>query len=383
MNSFSLSENQAMLAESARKYVERGYDAKVRAASLAHPHALMPERWHEFAEMGWLALPLPEDAGGLGGSLADSCVLAEELGRGLVLEPWIACALMGAGLLAEAGSAAQRAHWLPALAAGERRVALAAWEPGGRFDATHVTCRAEPDGDGYRLHGVKEIVLGAAGADAVIVSAQINATDGRLAPGLFLVDAASLAGRLVPHALVDGSGAAQLRLDGVRVAADARLDGAPDSARALDRALDCAIVAHAAQTVGVMARALEITLEYLKTRKQFGRVIAGNQVIQHRLVDLYVAVEEGRALVRAAAHAFAGSDAERRLHASAARVHVAQAARLAWEEAVQLHGAIGMTDEYVLGAYVKTLALAHSLFGDAEQHLERMAVAEERLRPQA
>ncbi len=379
MSAFSLDDNQLMLADSGRKYIERGYGKAVRAASLADAHGCAPARWNEFAEMGWLALPLPEAEGGLGGSLADMCVLAEELGRGLVVEPWIASGMMAATLLATAGSPTQRGHWLPALAAGEMRAAFAAWEAGSRFDATHVGTVAEAFDGGYRLNGVKELVLGAPGADALLVCAACKAADGVPRPALFMLEPGMPGLELQAYAMVDGRHAAHLSMQNVTVPADQRLDTGGDVALAIGLAIDRALVVQCAETTGAMARALEITLDYLKTRKQFGRVLAGNQVLQHRLVDLHVAIEETRALTRAAALAFAGAEDERDRYVAAAKAYASQAARLVWEEAVQLQGAIGMTDEYHLGAYVKHLAVSHTLFGDSDQQFERMARVEDRL----
>ena len=380
MSTFTLSENQVMLAESARKYVERGYGTAVRAASLAHADGCAPERWDELAGMGWLGLPLPEAGGGLGGTLADICVLAEELGRGLVVEPWLASGVLGATLLAAAGTPAQRATWLPALAAGDQRVAFAAWEPGSRFDATQVNARAERVDGAYRLNGAKELALGAAGADAVIVCAACSVADGTSQAALFLLDAGMPGLELQTYAMVDGRHAAHLRMHHVIAAEEARLDANVDAARAIRMALEDTILVQCAETTGAMARALEITLDYLKTRKQFGRVLASNQVLQHRLVDLHVAIEETRALVRAAAVVVStGTDDERGRYVAGTKAYASQAARLVWEEVVQLHGAIGMTDEYLIGAYVKHLAVSHTLFGDAEQHLECLAGLEDRL----
>ena len=379
MSAFTLDENQRMLAESARKYIERGYDKAVRAASLADPHGCAPLRWSEFAAMGWLALPLPEAEGGLGGSLADMCVLAEELGRGLVVEPWITSGVMAATLLASAATPTQRGYWLPALAAGEKRVAFAAWEAGSRFDATQVGTVADAVDGGYRLNGVKELVLGAPGADALMVCAACAAPAGASRPTLFMLEPAMPGLDLQTYAMVDGRHAGHLRMRNVTVPAEQRLDAGGDAAQAIGLAIDRAIVVQCAETTGAMARALEITLDYLKTRKQFGRVLAGNQVLQHRLVDLHVAIEETRALTRAAALAFAGAEDERRRYVAAAKAFASQAARLTWEEVVQLQGAIGMTDEYQLGAYVKLLAVSHTLFGDSEQQWERMAMIEDRL----
>ena len=377
MSTFALNENQVMLAESARKYVERGYGSAARAASLAHPHGCVPERWAEFAEMGWLALPLPEADGGLGGSLADMCVLAEEMGRALVVEPWLASGVLAATLLANAGTAEQRATWLSALAAGEKRIAFAAWEPDSRFDATQVSTQAQTVAGGYRLDGVKELALGAGGADALIVCAQLKAADGSMAPALFLLEAGTPGLKVQGYAMIDGRHAAQVTLSNVMVPTAARLAAGVDAAAAIAHAIDTAVVVQCAETTGAMARGLEITLDYLKTRKQFGKVLAANQVLQHRLVDLHVAVEETRALVRAAALVSDASAAERGYYTAAAKAFACQAARTTWEELVQLQGAIGMTDEYVIGAFVKHLAASHALFGDVDAHLERLATRED------
>ena len=374
-----MDENQTMLADSARKYVERGYTPAARVASLASPHGCSAERWQEFAEMGWLMLPLPQDDGGLGGSLADMCVLAEGLGRALVVEPFIASGVMAASLLADTGNPGQRAHWLPALAAGEKRIAFAAWEPGGRFDAAHIGTRAEPVDGGYRLTGTKELVAGAPGADALLVAARLTGTDGASQPALFLIEPGAAGMSLQPYAMIDGRHAAHLKLDRVTLPADARLEAGADVLQAITLAVDRATLVSCAESVGAMAKALEITLEYVKTRKQFGRVLAGNQVLQHRLVDVHVAIEETRALVFAAARVFTGPELERQTYVSAAKAYASQAARLVWEETVQMHGAIGMTDEYQLGRYVRHLAAFCTLFGDAEQQLERLANLEERL----
>lgn len=380
MTPSSLDDNQAMLAESARKYAERRYTPETRTASLAAPHGCATERWQEFADMGWLALPLPEADGGFDSPLADLCVVAEELGRAVIAEPWIACGVMAASLLAATGNEAQRARWMPAIADGTRRVAFAAWETGSRFDASHIGMRAERlDGGGYRLTGSKELALGAPGADLLIVAALCDDAQGKAVPALFMVAPGTAGLDMRSYAMVDGRHAAHLRLHDVVVASDARLDQAPDVLRAIHWAIDRAVVVTCAETTGAMARALELTLDYLKTRKQFGRILASNQALQHRLVDLHVAIEETRVLVHAAAAAFTGSAMQRQAHVAAAKAYTAQAARQVWEEAVQMHGAIGMTDDYVLGGYTRYLAAAHTLFGDAEHHLERLAEVEDQL----
>lgn len=343
------SDEQRMLADSARKVFARGDTGTA-------------PRWQEFAELGWLALPVPEAHGGLGGSLADLCVLAEELGRGLSDQPFVASSVLAGMLLADVAPPALSDAWLGALADGSKRVAFAPWEPRARHDARAIAARARPDGAAWRIAGAKALALGAAGADAWLLATRT--ADARL--GLFLVEAGAPGLQLQEHALYDGRQAASLQLD----AAPATLlcEGPDAEMHAhIASALERAAIVHAAETVGTMARAFEITSEYVATRQQFGKPISTHQVIQHRLVDLYVEIEEARALVRAAA-----AEPQPAM-ASAAAALVALTARHVWEESIQLHGAIGMTEEYAVGACVRRLALAASAYGDSHHHLAALA----------
>jgi len=379
MNDTLTEDNQAMLAESARKYVERGYTPAARAESHDSANGCSPQRWNEFAELGWLALPIPESDGGLGGSVPEMCALAEQLGHGLITEPLIASGITAATLFAATASPQQRARWLPSLADGSKRIAFAAWEPQSRFDASKIKARAELVDGGYRLTGIKELVAGAPGADALLVSALCDAPGGTSRVALFLIERDAAGLELQSYAMVDGRHAAHVHLKGVSVGEDARLAAAQDVMHAIDIAMDLTMLVLCAETTGVMANALQTTLDYLRQRKQFGRVIASNQALQHRLVDMHVAIEETRALVNVAAQVFSGDKQQRRSYVAAAKAFTAQAARLLWEESVQMHGAIGLTNEYKLGRYVRYLATAHIYFGDVEHHLERLAVIEDQL----
>ena len=364
----------SMLADSARDYVQRGYGESVRTASMADPHGCSAARWREFAEMGWLGLAVAESDGGLGGSVHDICSVAEAMGRALVVEPFVACAVLGAGILSAAVDPGLRRAWLPGIVAGRLRLACAPWEDTTALDHRRITTQAQADSGGHRLRGHKSLVPGGHGADAWLLAAHVG-DGGEL--GLFLVPAGAAGLRVVPRTLIDGQHAVQLDLDGV-IAQATLLCAGPDVVLAvLETALARATVAHCAETVGAMQRAFDITLDYLKTRKQFGRTIASNQVVQHRLVDLFVEIEEARAATYAAAAMLdqnpAAETALSRRQVSGAKACVAQAARLVWSESVQLHGAIGMTDEYVLGSYVKRLAVATGLYGSLEHHLEQLA----------
>ena len=370
-----LQDNSQMLADSARVYMERGYGEAVRNTSLAHPQGCVPQRWQEFAELGWLALPITERDGGLGGSLAEICVVTQAMGQALVNEPYLACAVLGSMLLASVAPDAVRQQWLPALADGSKRIAFAPWEAGLDMDFRRIDTTAHRDATGWRLQGDKYLVPGGAGADAWIVAARV-ADGAELA--LFLLAANGNGIHATAQVLYDGQHSVQLRLENA-VAAEPLLQGPAAQVLArLEQAMLVATVAHCAETVGTMQRAFDITLDYLKTRKQFGKTIASNQVVQHRLVDLHVEIAEARALTASTAAQLAslqleGDSSAARRQVGATRACIVRTARHVWEESVQLHGAIGMTDEYQVGRYVKRLALACTLFGALEEQLEELA----------
>lgn len=364
MTTISMTDERQMLIDSARRFVERGYGAAVRDASIAHAEGCLPDTWQNFGEFGWLALPLPEAAGGLGGALADIALLAEELGRGAVNEPFVACAVLAHGLLAQFHADEAVAGWLPDLMDGSRRVALSS------AAGLHASATAE----GFALTGNSALLVGAAGADAYLVAAEAAAS-GEPAVQLFLVPADAPGLAIEVLSLYDGQRAVRLAFTQVAVSHALWRGTARQCQDLLRLPADRAALAHAAVAVGTMQRAFEITLDYLKTRKQFGRSIATNQVIQHRLVDLMVEIEEARALVHAAVHAVdtAHDAAATRRLVAAAQACIAQTVRQVWKESVQLHGAIGMTQEYELGQYVKRLAAVPAQQGSEQLHLEQLA----------
>ena len=375
MSAYTLTEQQEMLADSARHYLSRSKTAK--------PHARQnddqvnhPTRWSEMADLGWLALPVPESYGGLSGSMADICALTEELGRGVVNEPYIASAVLAGMLLADVAPQAVLDEWLPALADGSKRVALAAWEPGARFDLAEVKACAMQVGADWQLEGQKVLVLGGGGADGLLVSACISGSPDL---GLFLLPAGGPGQQLIAQTLFDGQGSAELTVHQASGATLLCRGERSELLGQLELALDRTVLAHCADTVGASARAFEITREYLGTRSQFGKPIAANQVVQHRLVDMFIEIEEARSLMRMTANLYdataSKSDPELQRYLAATKAYVAQVAHHVWEESVQLHGAIGMTQEYEVGAYVRRLALASNLFGDAALHLERVATS--------
>jgi alkylation response protein AidB-like acyl-CoA dehydrogenase len=367
---FTLTVEQQMLQDSVRRFVERTYDFESRAARAKSRQEGDPAHWAMFADNGWLAAALPEEFGGLGGSPIDAAVIARELGRGLVLEPYLGCAVLAAQTLAAGGSAAQKDRLLPGLASGTRRAALAYSEPASRGMPEPIAARARRVGASYLLDGRKSLVLGARGADTFIVSANLVDEHARLVGlTLFLVDGDSpgLARQALP--LHDGTWAEELTL--VDVAVDPRgLIGEPGQGLdALGAGLAHGIVALSAELVGVMERAIELTADHLKTRKQFGVAIGSFQALQHRIADMAAEMELARSMLFAALASIANEDpATRRRTLSAAKALIGRAARRVCAEAIQLHGGIGMTEEYAVGHYYKRAVVADLLLGSSERH---------------
>ena len=374
-------DERAMLRDAALRYVERDYPMAARRVALASSDGFSRERWRAFADMGWLALGLPEDCGGIGDA-ADAEVVAHALGRALALEPWLANVGLAAPLLAGLrasvgpGSGESCRALLAGLAAGETLLAVGAWEPQGRHDAFDVTTRATRTARGWRLDGVKTLVLGGAAADVLLVVAR-ESGEARDRRGLsaFAVPAETPGLARRGHPTYDGRQTADLRLDGVDLPADALL-GEPGGAwAALEAAIDHATALGCAEAVGTMERVLETTRAYLQQRRQFGRTLVSNQVLRHRLVDLWVPIEQARAIAGAAVARLGDTADARRRAVSIAKAYVSPAARRCGEEGIQLHGAIGMTDETEIGQAAKRLIGFANLLGDEAWHLERVVPA--------
>lgn len=366
---FSLSEEQRLLKETVDRLVRDQYGFETRQKAAASEEGFSRAMWATFAELGLLAVPFPEDVGGLGGGGVDLMVVAEAFGRGLVVEPYLATVVLGGGLVELAGSDDQKAGILGRVVAGETLLAFAHGEPQGRYDLADVATRAERRGDGWRLTGRKSVVISGDAADTLIVSARVSGNPGDAdGIGLFLVSrgAAGLAVRGNPT--IDGGRSAEVVLEAVT--ADAL--GEPGNAHpAIEAAVARGIVALAAEAVGAMEVACETTLDYLKTRKQFGRPIGSFQALQHRMVDMRTELEQARSMAILAAARLGADRVERERAASAAKVTIGRAGRHVAEEAIQLHGGIAMTWEYALAHYAKRLVMIDHLLGDVDHHTER------------
>ena len=371
-----LSEDQELLAKTAADFVsEHSPVARIRELrDRSDPDGFSRSLWKQMAELGWVGIPFPESLGGADMGLAELAVVLEELGRKLAPEPFLSSVLLAGQVILRAGSEAQQQAWLPDLVRGERLLALAYQEPGSRHDlASHAT-RAERSEDGWRISGEKIAVLDGASADAFVVSAR---TDGgereRAGITLFLLprDAAGLG--VEAQRRVDSRNAALLHLDRVPVSADAQVGVAGEGLAVLEEVVDLATVGLCAEMLGSMSEAFERTLEYLRQRKQFGVPIGSFQGLKHRAAHLFIEVELCRSAVMAAARAVDEGNPEAAKLVSLAKARCSEAAVLVTNEAVQMFGGIGMTDEHEIGFYMKRARVAEQTFGDATHHRERWA----------
>lgn len=370
---FGYTPEQLALRETLQRFVAREYRFEQRQALLACELGFSAAAWRTYAELGLLALPFPESLGGLNGSATDVMLAMEQIGRGLLLEPYLPTVVLAGGLLVDFANRAQAAPLIESLIAGELKLALAHGEPRARYQLAHVATTAEQQGAGWRLRGHKAVVLGGPSADRLIVSARTNG-EVRDCHGisLFLVDARAEGVKLRAYATHDGTRAADIQLDQVQVGADA-LVGLPDQALpAIERAVDLAIAALCAEAAGIIQALNESTLEYLKTRKQFGVPIGGFQALQHRMADMAVAAEQAQSMAILAAVRVNSADAAlRRRAVSGAKAYIGQAARFVGQQAVQLHGGMGVTDALIVSHYFKRLTAIGLTFGDADYHLTR------------
>jgi alkylation response protein AidB-like acyl-CoA dehydrogenase len=372
---FDYNEEQQLLADSVRRFVRKDYDFERRKAILASAEGYSEEVWGTFAEMGLFALPLAPDYGGFGGGAVDLMAVMEAFGEALVVEPYLATIGLGARLVARTGSEAQKQAILPRVAQGKLKLAFAHTEKDARYDLARVAARATKSGGGWILEGEKRVVLGAPCADWLLVSATSGA-----GASLFLVERKAAGVSLNSYRTLDGMRAADVVLARVQVGADALLGREGEALGAIEEAVDFATALVCAEAVGAMKYANEATLEYLKTRKQFGVPIGTFQALQHRMVDMFVAAEQARSMATlAASKADSAADAaERKRAISAAKIRICDACRHISQESVQLHGGMGMSEEMKVSHAFRRLTIIGQQFGDADHHLERFANLEKR-----
>ncbi|MFC0588242.1 acyl-CoA dehydrogenase family protein [Novosphingobium aquiterrae] len=371
---FTLTDEQNLLRASLGQFLQHRYGFAERTAASRGETGYRAEIWSALAnELGVLGMTIPEANGGLGGGAVEQMILMEEAGRALLLEP-VSETLFQAGWLLEQAGGALAEQLLPQIAGGALKLAVALGEPDMRYDLADISTRAVRAGTGWRLDGVKAMVMAAPWADRLIVPARTSGQAGD-ADGLslFVVDPAAAGVKLHPYPTIDGRRAADIELAGVTLPVEAQVGPVGGALALLEEVRDRAIAAQAAEAAGLLDKLLADTVEYTKQRQQFGQPISSFQVLQHRMVDMYMQVEMVRSAAVLAALKLDGDPAERAKAASAAKVTVANACRFIGQNAVQLHGGMGMTDELPIGHYFKRATLIESEHGTADWHLARHA----------
>jgi alkylation response protein AidB-like acyl-CoA dehydrogenase len=371
---FSFTEEQTLLRNSVSKYLADNYAFDAWRKFTRSDAGRDPKHWQQFSELGLFAIALPEEHGGLGGGPVDSMIIAEEFGKALVVEPYVPTVVIGGGVLKYGGSNAQKAEWMPKIASGESMMAFAFAEPQGRYNLADLKTTAKKNGAHYVLNGQKAVVVAAPWADTLIVTARTAGAQ-RDANGIsvFLVDKKSKGLSIRDYPTWDGGRASEVTFENVEVPAD-RMIGQQDNGLLLtERVVDEAIAATCADATGAMKVLVDATVEYSKQRKQFGVPIGKFQVLQHRMVDMFVNYEQAVSITLMVTLKLDEDDTERKKAASAAKAEIGKAGRFIGQGAVQIHGGMGMTDELNVGHYFKRLTMIDALYGSTDHHLKRYA----------
>ena len=374
---FEYSDEQRLFSETLRKFLNTGYGFDARAKIISSSAGFSEDVWAAMAEMGILGVPFDAEHGGFGGNTVDMMVVMEALGEALVVEPYLATVGLGGRFIARGGTAAQQKQILPSLIAGKTKMAFAQTEPGARYELARVSTRATPSGDGWVLEGDKRAVLHGGCADLLVVSARTGGAEGD-ARGIsvFLVERRAPGVTVSEYRGLDNLRLADVRLSGVRVARAGLLGAEGGGWSLIEEVVDYATALVCAEAVGAIKYAHDATLDYLKTRRQFGVPIGSFQALQHRMVDILIAYEQARSIACLACVKVETADgAERRRIVSAAKIKIADTARHVSQEAVQLHGGMGMTEELKISHTFRRLTTIAQTFGDADHHLARFAAA--------
>jgi pimeloyl-CoA dehydrogenase small subunit len=374
---FDLSEEQRLLKESVDGLLKTSYDFDQRKKYAKEKGGWSKSVWTKLAEQGLLGLPFSEEDGGFGAGAVETMIVMEALGRALVLEPYLATVILAGGFLRRGGSAAQKAAHLPGIIDGSKTFAFAQLEKNSRYDLGDVSAKVKKTGAMWVLDGEKFVVLNGESADTFIVTARTKGERrDRNGIGVFLVPANAKGISIRSYPTQDGLHAADVSFSGVVIDADAAIGDPENALPLIEQVVDDARAALCAEAVGAMDESLKSTVEYLKTRTQFGVPIGSFQVLQHRAADMFVAVEQARSMAMFATMAADFEDPKQRTNAiAAAKVQVGKSLKFVGEQAIQLHGGVGMTMEYKIGHYFKRLTMIENTFGDSGYHLTRVSDA--------
>lgn len=364
---FNLSEEQNMLKDSVTRFVQDEYDFESRRANAASDLGFNPKNWQTFADLGWLSIPFDEAHGGFGGGATDVMAVMEEMGKGLVVEPFVATVLMFGGLLNKSGNAALQDANIEKVIDGSLQGAFAYLERQSRFELADVKTTAKADGNDFVLNGEKTVVSNGAAANKVVVSARTSGGQcDEAGITLFLIDTDAAGVERTSYRLMDGQLVANIKLTDVRVAAEQVLGDVDNGYSIIESVVADVTIALCAEALGIMQKLTTTTIEYTKTRQQFGVAISSFQALQHRMVDMFMAGEQAKSILyRAVCAAESGAD-DLAKNIAALKVMIGRNGKLIGDEAIQLHGGMGLTDELDVGHYVKRLMMINTTFGDAD-----------------
>ena len=369
---FTFNEEQTLIQDQVDQFVLKEYDWETRQSLSNSELGFGQENWQKFAALGWLGISVSEDSGGFGGSAIESMLIMEAFGKGLVVEPFLETMIMSGGLIDAHGSDQQKASILEPAISGEMHLALAYAEPQSRFNLSDVVTEAKSEGDNFVLNGYKSVVMNGPSANKILVSARTSGSQlEENGLTLFIVDADSNGLNKTNYKTVDGRRASDISLENVTVSKDDVIGSVDSGFEILDSAIDKAILAISAEAVGAMEVLYKATVEYTKTREQFGTAIGKFQVLQHRMVDMFMEYEQCKSLLYMATMKQEEGAADAKKAISGLKYQVGKAGKFIGQQAVQLHGGMGVTDELNVGHYFKRLTTIGTIFGNTDYHLKK------------
>lgn len=369
---FELSEEQTLLENMVTSFVRDDYNWETREKIVKTEEGWKPENWSKFAELGLLSVPFSENHGGLGGTAVDSMIVMEQFGKGLVVEPFMPSILLSGKLISKLASESQANDIIPKIMEGGSRYVFAYAEPQSRFDLSDVKTSAVKDGDSYTVNGFKSVVFGASMATHIIIAARTSG-DQRSEDGitLFMADIKSDGITLQTYPTIDEYRASEVVIENLKISSDMILGEVDKAYETIEEVIDLATIAACSEALGVLQILKDSTVDYCKQRKQFGQPISKNQAIQHKLVDMMIEYEQAKSILYAAVTADLNDTVQRKKSVSAAKARIGQSIKFVGETAIQLHGGMGMVDEYMISHYFKRATMLGVLFGNVDFHLKR------------
>ena len=369
---FSFNEEQTMIQRQVAQFIQRDYEWEKRQALAESDLGFSAENWKTFAELGWLGISVSEEVGGFGGSALETMIIMEEFGKGLVVEPFLETVVLCAGLIDSCGSKEQKDKILKKVISGEMHLALGFTEPQSRFNLADVTTEAKKKNDGFVLNGFKSVVMNGPNADNIIISARTSGKQsGEVGISLFVINPELEGVSLRNYPTVDGRRASEVTLENVYIDSSCLLGEEGKGFTELEKAIDSATLAICAEAIGAMEVLYKTTVEYTKTREQFGQAIGKFQVLQHRMVDMFMEYEQSKSLLYMATIKQAENAEDSKKATSGLKYQVGKAAKFIGQQAVQLHGGMGVTDELNVGHFFKRLTTIITIFGNTDYHLKR------------